>query len=928
MKHFYNKSKLIDKKADHSYGFIGYTLQDLITTLREYNNFQYQAYNQDDTLYLMANYAYAQYTRTTDPMDQYCFSSIYRSSSEPYQRLKIGFLYETEYREDELLIQRNNKWYGLLTPFMSNSMITSGSAYSRTRLRYTGACGYPYTGDTSDKSDLQKAIDNGTVEIVFIYKDFPSDGNYSDWEGHYGQYWSQIKWGTFNFLTITPFDKSLIDNDDLRSYIVPQLIGMSFQTELGKMRKKWIKFFKDKQVTWRNFYQNLLKWFNPENIPNGNTSDVMVISNQYYEPLRYVLHYMYYQPYYKMKKQTSLPGTFTYDMCESIFLKYVSTDIYSKLFYREFYSEGANTGQEFLVDLMFPKHIKKTTFPAFNVDILNFNDMGSTISYYVTLLDRLEDYIIGEEETYLFPERPMICDVTENGLKYHSYNEVIRYINLSLEYHQDVEFHEFDTLSGIGQVIVLANQILNNRADELIMFGPDLKCQIKFDSCGYNVIPHISQNEDDVFGNVAILFDFITDENEQYYMRVTNWHFLIETTSQIVPWYFVRSNDYSDWINKFNENRNATTAYREIESGSNTTIYFKDSETGMTGAIEASNSFKTLFEDTSYLQNDDLDGIGEICSSILAVEKDFYESLNENSGSTNDFKTMNQNYVNYLGEQVEQLHLMITDQEEISNEIRIQFTEILATIDNFYNSKTPIDVITVEDIENANMNKLPNNYVYKMFSVNENLPYTHPDNIDSTGPVSFLENIINSYILPGYNYVLKECCYMEEPSISDGTNKILEYSQMMSEIQSERNRIQRTNKNSILLVFNQNINGTFFEILYNEQENSEKTCESTLGFFICTNDLEDSGRIDASNDFQIIIYPKMYEGEPLDWHRDNYYATKLYLMNCDNLSVQFINEINLCPIGYNFNDNHVIITTNKDEIIGKNMIGYYKIETN
>ena len=928
MKHFYNKSKLIDKKADHSYGFIGYTLQDLITTLREYNNFQYQAYNQDDTLYLMANYAYAQYTRTTDPMDQYCFSSIYRSSSEPYQRLKIGFLYETEYREDELLIQRNNKWYGLLTPFMSNSMITSGSAYSRTRLRYTGACGYPYTGDTSDKSDLQKAIDNGTVEIVFIYKDFPSDGNYSDWEGHYGQYWSQIKWGTFNFLTITPFDKSLIDNDDLRSYIVPQLIGMSFQTELGKMRKKWIKFFKDKQVTWRNFYQNLLKWFNPENIPNGNTSDVMVISNQYYEPLRYVLHYMYYQPYYKMKKQTSLPGTFTYDMCESIFLKYVSTDIYSKLFYREFYSEGANTGQEFLVDLMFPKHIKKTTFPAFNVDILNFNDMGSTISYYVTLLDRLEDYIIGEEETYLFPERPMICDVTENGLKYHSYNEVIRYINLSLEYHQDVEFHEFDTLSGIGQVIVLANQILNNRADELIMFGPDLKCQIKFDSCGYNVIPHISQNEDDVFGNVAILFDFITDENEQYYMRVTNWHFLIETTSQIVPWYFVRSNDYSDWINKFNENRNATTAYREIESGSNTTIYFKDSETGMTGAIEASNYFKTLFEDTSYLQNDDLDGIGEICSSILAVEKDFYESLNENSGSTNDFKTMNQNYVNYLGEQVEQLHLMITDQEEISNEIRIQFTEILATIDNFYNSKTPIDVITVEDIENANMNKLPNNYVYKMFSVNENLPYTHPDNIDSTGPVSFLENIINSYILPGYNYVLKECCYMEEPSISDGTNKILEYSQMMSEIQSERNRIQRTNKNSILLVFNQNINGTFFEILYNEPENSEKTCESTLGFFICTNDLEDSGRIDASNDFQIIIYPKMYEGEPLDWHRDNYYATKLYLMNCDNLSVQFINEINLCPIGYNFNDNHVIITTNKDEIIGKNMIGYYKIETN
>ena len=921
MKYFYNKSKITDKKADHSYGFIGYTLQDLITTLREYNNFQYQAYNQDNTLYLMANYAYAQYTRTTEPMDQYCFSSIYRDSSEPYQRLKIGFLYETEYHEDELLIQRNNKWYGLLTPFMSNSMIVSGSAYSRPRLRYTGACGYPYTGNTSDRSDLQKAIDNGTVEIVFIYKDFPNDGNYSDWEGHYGQYWSQVKWGTFDFLTITPFDKSLIDNDDLRSYIVPQLIGMSFQTELGKMRKKWIKFFKDKQVAWRNFYQNLLKWFNPENIPNGNTSDVMVISNQYYEPLRYVLHYMYYQPYYRMKKQTSLPGTFTYDMCESKFLQNGSTTIYSKLLYREIYSEGTNEDQEPLVDLMFPKHIKKTTFPAFNVDILNFNDMGSTISYYVTLLNRLEDYIIGEGSTYLFPDRPMICDVTENGLKYHNYNDVIRYINSSIEYHQDVEFHEFHTLNRIGQVIVLANQILNERADELIMFGPDLKCQIRFDSCGYNVIPHISQNEDDVFGNTIILFDFITDENEQYYMRVTNWHFMIKDTNRIVLWYFVRSNDYIDWINKFNENRNTTTAYRDKSNGSNTTVYFKDSEIGMTGAIEASNYFKKLFENTSYLQNDDLDGIGEICSGILAIEKEFYEALNENSESTNDFKTSNQNYVNYLGEQVEQLHLMITEQEEISNEIRIQFTEILATIDNFYNGEIPIDIITIEDIENANMNKLPNNYVYKMFSTDENLPFTQPDNIDSTGPVPFLERIINLYVLPGHNYILKECCYMEEPNISDGTNKILEYSQMMSEIQSERNRIQKTNKNSILLVFNQNINGTFFEILYNEPENSEKTCESTIGFFICTNDL-------ISNKFEILIYPKMYEGEPLDWHRDNYYATQLYLMNCDNLSVQFINEINLCPIGYHFDGTNVIVTVNKNEIAGKNMIGYYKMETN
>ena len=143
----------------------------------------------------------------------------------------------------------------------------------------------------------------------------------------------------------------------------------------------------------------------------------------------------------------------------------------------------------------------------------------------------------------------------------------------------------------------------------------------------------------------------------------------------------------------------------------------------------------------------------------------------------------------------------------------------------------------------------------------------------------------------------------------------------MSEIQSERDRIQRTNKNSILLVFNQNINGTYFEILYNEPENSEKTCESTLGFFICTNDL-------TSNKFEILIYPKMYEGEPLDWHRDNYYATQLYLMNCDNLSVQFINEINLYPIGYYFDGTNVIITTNKDEITGKNMLGYYKMETN
>ena len=226
--------------------------------------------------------------------------------------------------------------------------------------------------------------------------------------------------------------------------------------------------------------------------------------------------------------------------------------------------------------------------------------------------------------------------------------------------------------------------------DDFVMFAPEILIETDFSTKGYNI--QLTSEEEE--SNLLITYGF----DEIY--RTTNYQFINGNTNQVVPWYFVRSSDYTDWINKFNENRNTTTAYRKTESGSDTTIYFKDSEIGMTGAIEASNYFKTLFEDTSYLQNDDLDGIGEICSSILAVEKDFYESLNENSESTVDFKNYNTYYIELLENKVDELHLLITEQEEMTNDIRTKFSEILDLIHTFYTNELPLpkEPVTPEDI--------------------------------------------------------------------------------------------------------------------------------------------------------------------------------------------------------------------------------------
>ena len=900
MKYYRNKPR-----TEAIYIKLGYTPEEFLNSIKDHTS-----YDEIGGLYSYDKYYFDQYTDNISYTHlQFCaIKNEYQNDSS----IKLGIFYETAYDPDAVLIKRNGKWYGIMTHKFCSAMTLVGAATSNERLYYCGACGYPWRGSTDQKSDLQLAIENGTAEVVMIFTDFVYNGSMSTIESDFKEQVNQIKWGTFKLRNFAPFDKTIIDSSELTDNVIYKLMGYSFETQLGLMRKIWIEFFKNRTEVFRELYCRIIDWFDDDEIPNGGTDTRMYLVDTYYEPLRYVLEYIDYMTYSHYKGNGT--GTITNNDIEHLVVKpTINVGMYCKLSYRDTYTKYAQ--QIKLATYLFPKHYV-TERDSFKNYSPYFVDHYNETACHVEVI---KNYVNPEyyQNRYCC-ERPFICTIKSDCLEYRSFQSAYNTIRNAINIWSHINFKEFNDLYDINEVIILANDLVNDRADELIMFGPNFKCKLMHDSCGYNIIPHRPQG---VYGNAIISFDFITDESNQYYMRATNWQFMIKDTDKIIPWYFVRSSDYTDWINKINENRSTTTAYRDKPNGSNTTVYFKDSETGMIGAIEASNYFKTLFEDTSYLQNDDLDGIGEICSSILAIERDFYESLNENSESTNDFKTSNQKYINYLGEQVEQLHLMITEQEEISNEIRIQFTEILATIDNFYNGEIPIDIITIEDIENANMNKLPNNYVYKIFSTNENLPFTQPDNIDSTGPVSFLENIINSYVLPGHNYILKECCYMEEPNISDGTNKILEYSQMMSEIQSERNRIQRTNKNSILLVFNQNINGTYFEILYNEPENSEKTCESTLGFFICTNDL-------TTNKYEILIYPKMYEGEPLDWHRDNYYATQLYLMNCDNLSVQFINEINLCPIGYYFDGTNITITTNKNEITGKNMIGYYKMETN
>ena len=194
----------------------------------------------------------------------------------------------------------------------------------------------------------------------------------------------------------------------------------------------------------------------------------------------------------------------------------------------------------------------------------------------------------------------------------------------------------------------------------------------------------------------------------------------------------------------------------------------------------------------------------------------------------------------------------------------------------------------------------------------------------------------------------------------ENANAILEYGQFLSTIQGMRNLIQQSGE-EVLIKFTQTDRGTFFEILGKEPESSSADVYegAIAGFFISKGyqgkvaegqHVEKPsiprGRYDRKirrsmipvkpvtaapdpkgengEDWRITIIPKFYEGEPLDWTKDNYYTTFLFAQNADNLNIQIDPEFEA--------RNKVIFTpgTTNEQIdvtkrLEEQMIGYFVV---
>ena len=195
---------------------------------------------------------------------------------------------------------------------------------------------------------------------------------------------------------------------------------------------------------------------------------------------------------------------------------------------------------------------------------------------------------------------------------------------------------------------------------------------------------------------------------------------------------------------------------------------------------------------------------------------------------------------------------------------------------------------------------------------------------------------------------------IEKPNVVN-TCAILEYGQFLATIQSRRNLIQQGG-DEVLVKFTQTERGTFFEILGKEPESSSADAYegAVAGFFISKGyqgkvaegqktqkPSIPRGRYDRkvrrsvipakpvsaapvpsgenAEEWRITIVPKFYEGEPLDWTKDNYYTTFLFAQNADNLNIQIDPEFEA--------RNKVVFTPgtgdNQPERLEEQMIGYF-----
>ena len=165
-------------------------------------------------------------------------------------------------------------------------------------------------------------------------------------------------------------------------------------------------------------------------------------------------------------------------------------------------------------------------------------------------------------------------------------------------------------------------------------------------------------------------------------------------------------------------------------------------------------------------------------------------------------------------------------------------------------------------------------------------------------------------------------------------NNLIEYSQMLSTIQGERNKLQRQgNKNKFILKFTQTYKGTFFELLGKETKNTDDD-SVILGFFmselknIVSHDRKRGrgyipDKVDNKRFVRITKVPEFYKGDPLDWINDNYYCNKIFTQSCDNLYLGLQPEI----------ANRITVKGTPDdedptELKEKDMIGYYMVKVN
>ena len=255
----------------------------------------------------------------------------------------------------------------------------------------------------------------------------------------------------------------------------------------------------------------------------------------------------------------------------------------------------------------------------------------------------------------------------------------------------------------------------------------------------------------------------------------------------------------------------------------------------------------------------------------------------------------------------------------------INFETYIKSLD----TQTPIpsQIVTIIKIEMAELEIYDKEEIYSIFesslkdgsidivseltttmnmSINEFLTWIIKNYIDEKDEL--IENVkpitFCAYRQPKY----------EENEIKQNVNGLIEYTQMLQTIQTERNVINyipnKTSnllKEQIIIKLLQTPIGTIIEFLEPEEVSSTMT-SIIQGFYLS------KGNNNDENSIRMIKIPKFYEGEPIDWCNDNYYSNIIYDQNADNLYVEIDPEFKSRNTSFNSNLN--------DE----NMIGYYIIE--